>query len=363
MRLLLITNDYPPSHGGIQQYLGDLVDAHEGDVLVLAPAAGPAVGTGRGEAVVRRHRRRFLWPTPGVRRWLHTEAAGFDPDVIVFGAPYPLAWMGARMGRDLNVPTAAICHGAEVTIPRVLPIARQLVRRSLRGVDLRLAVSRFTARRVERLTGMPVSYLGSGVDISVFTPEGNEGRSENVPVVGCVSRFVPRKGQHRLIRAAAELSARGTPIRLLFVGSGRKLSSLRRRAERSGVDVRFEVDVPWSSLPGLYRQMDVFCMPCRSRWAGLEVEGLGIVYLEAAASGLPVLAGNSGGASETVVPGRTGFVVQRISDIVEGIDLLIGDPLRAAEMGAEGRQFVTTEYAWRVTAQRLALAVSGIEQA
>ena len=98
-------------------------------------------------------------------------------------------------------------------------------------------------------------------------------------------------------------------------------------------------------------------MPCRSRWAGLEVEGLGIVYLEAAASGLPVLAGDSGGAPETVVPGETGFVVHSVGDIVEGIELLTGDPLRAAEMGASGRRFVTAEYAWSATVNRLLLAV------
>ncbi len=359
MRLLLVTNDFPPKPGGIQQYLGNLVDANEGEVLVLAPADGPAEGTKRGEAVVHRHRMRFLWPTRGVRRWVESEARRFRPDLILFGAPYPLAWMSGRLKREVGVPVAVLCHGAEVTVAAVLPIARQLLRRSLRTADHRFAVSRYTARRVERLTAKPVTYVGSGVDGAVFRPAADGTGGGGLPVIGCVSRFVPRKGQHRLIRAAAELEKRGRPVRLLLVGSGRKLRMLGRLADRLGVDVRFEVAVPWSRLPDLYREMDVFCMPCRSRWAGLEIEGLGIVYLEAAASGLPVMAGESGGAPETVKPAETGFVVHGVADIVEGLEMLLGNPDRAAAMGDAGRRFVASEYTWDLAARRLRAAVDG----
>jgi phosphatidylinositol alpha-1,6-mannosyltransferase len=357
VRLLLVTNDFPPKAGGIQQYLANLTGAHEGEILVLAPADDPADGTQRGEAVVRRHRRKFLWPTPGVRRWVESEIRDFEPDLVLFGAPYPLAWMTPRLKRDFDVPVAILCHGAEVTVPAVLPIARQLLRRSLRAADIRLAVSRYTARRVEHLTGRTVTYIGSGVDVDAFRPSMEAKPGGDVPVVGCVSRFVPRKGQHRLIRAAAELNRRGRPVRLTFVGSGRKLSALRRLADRLGVDARFEVGVAWSRLAELYREMDVFCMPCRSRWGGLEIEGLGIVYLEAAASGLPVLAGNSGGAPETVRPAETGFVVGSIADIVEGLEMLLGDAERAAAMGAAGRRFVTSEFTWDLAVRRLAGAL------
>lgn len=357
MRLLLVTNDYPPRAGGIQQYLANLTDAIDGDVLVLAPSAGPADETRKGENIVRRHHRRFLWPTPSVRRWVVAEARAFRPDLVLFGAPYPLAWMSKRVGREAGTSVGVLCHGAEVTVPAVLPVARQLLRRSLRGADHRFAVSRYTVRRVERISGKAATYVGSGVDPSTFHPDLDGTSPEEPPVVGCVSRFVPRKGQHRLIRAAAELQRRGKRVRLLLVGSGRKLDSLRRLADALDVDARFEVSVPWRNLPGLYREMDVFCMPCRSRWAGLEIEGLGIVYLEAAASGLPVLAGDSGGAPETVRPGTTGFVVHDVSDIVEGIDLLLSDPERASAMGAAGRAFVTSEYRWDKVVERIEAAV------
>ncbi|MCH8990492.1 MAG: glycosyltransferase family 4 protein [Acidobacteria bacterium] len=145
---------------------------------------------------------------------------------------------------------------------------------------------------------------------------------------------------------------------VLVVGKGRKEAKLRRLADRLGVRTRFIVDPPWSEMPGLYRSMDVFCMPCASRWGSLEVEGLGLVFLEAAATGLPVLAGDSGGSSETVLPGESGFLVRSVDDIVEGLDILFGDPQRARGMGAAGRRFVEDRFTWDQVVNRL---LSGFE--
>jgi phosphatidylinositol alpha-1,6-mannosyltransferase len=353
VRILLVTNDYPPKPGGIQQYLGNLVDHLDGEVRVLAPADDP----GRPEAV--RNRRRFMWPVPSVRRWVETQAAAFRPDVVLFGAPHPLAFLGPGLRHRLGVPYAVLCHGAEVTIPGALPVTRQLLRWALRGADAVFAVSRFTAGRVERLARRPVRYVGGGVDPS-FSP-GSPGPPG--AVAGCVSRFVPRKGQRRVLRAAARLRAEGREVSVLLVGRGRDENRLRRLAVRLGVPTRFEVGVPWERLPDLYREMDLFAMPCRSRWFGLEVEGLGLVFLEAAAAGLPVLAGDSGGSPETVVPGVTGFVVSSDSHLAEGIRILLDDPVRAAAMGAAGRRRVLADYTWEAVAGRLqeglAAAVEG----
>jgi phosphatidylinositol alpha-1,6-mannosyltransferase len=142
-------------------------------------------------------------------------------------------------------------------------------------------------------------------------------------------------------------------VEVLFVGKGRTEKQIRALADKLGVRTRFEVDVPWAELPGLYQSMDVFCMPCKSRWGGLEVEGLGLVFLEAAATGLPVLAGDSGGSPETVLPGVSGFVVSNVSDIVEGLSILLDDPNKAAEMGRRGRQLVDAEFTWARVVQRL----------
>jgi phosphatidylinositol alpha-1,6-mannosyltransferase len=127
---------------------------------------------------------------------------------------------------------------------------------------------------------------------------------------------------------------------------------LRRSAVARGLPVRFAVDVPWDDLPGCYAEMDVFCMPCRTRWAGLEIEGLGLVFLEAAATGLPVLAGDSGGAPETVIPGVTGYVVHSERDIVQAVELLLERPGAIEEMGAAGRRRVESEFTWDQVAAR-----------
>ncbi|MCB2223339.1 MAG: glycosyltransferase family 4 protein [Actinobacteria bacterium] len=351
MRLLVVTNDYPPRPGGIQQYLGNLAAAMDGEVRVLAPADDD-----RSPGVVR-NRRRFMWPTRAVRRWVIAQVEEFRPDVVLYGAPYPLPTMGPRVRAATGVPYAVLCHGAEITLPAAFPITRQLLAGPLRKADARFAVSRFTQRRVERLTGEPVAYLGAGVDVEAFTPGP---APEGTPVVGCVSRFVPRKGHARVLESVAALRGEGIDVAALIVGRGRQEARLRRLAGRLGVPATFAVDVPWADLPGLYRSMTVFAMPCRSRWMGLEVEGLGLVFLEASAAGLPVLAGDSGGSPETVLPGVTGYVVATDRHLTEGIRTLLADPSLAAGMGAAGRERVVAEFTWEAVAARLAGALSGL---
>jgi len=337
MRLLLITNDYPPKPGGIQQYLGNIIDAYPDEYHVIAPADKDAEPDDR----ISRNTSTFMWPTSAVADWVEERAEAFAPDAILFGAPHPLPFLGPRLRKRLGVPYGILSHGAEVTLPAAAPGTRQAVAKALRDADVRFAVSRFTADRVHRLTGKDVVFVGAGVDIETFTPPPN---GDNViPVVGCVSRFVPRKGQHRLIEAAAQIDR---PIEVLLVGKGRTEAQLRKLADKLGVRVRFEVNVPWSDLPGLYREMDVFCMPCKSRWGGLEVEGLGLVFLEAAATGLPVLAGDSGGSPETVIPAETGYVVHSVDDIVEGLTMLLDDPAESRRMGLAGRRFVEDVFTW-----------------
>lgn len=342
MRILLVTNDYLPKPGGIQQYLGGMVGALPAEVRVLAPRDEGA------DPAVHRDRLRFMWPTGRVHRWVRAEIEDFAPDVVLFGAPHPLAHLGPGLRRETGVPYAVLCHGAEIILPAALPGVRSLVRYPLVHADTVFAVSGYTTRRVERLVRRPVRTVGAGVDPS-FQPGV---RPRGTPAVGCVSRFVPRKGQRRLLTALAAVRAEGAEIEGLFVGAGRDEAALRRLAARLGVPCRFEVRVAYDRLPALYREMTIFAMPCRSRWFGLEAEGLGVVFLEAAASGLAVIAGDSGGAPETVVPGTTGFVVDRDESLAEAIRLLIDDSALAAEMGRRGRERVVSEWSWRSVAGR-----------
>lgn len=327
-------------------YLQNLLAAYDDETLVVAPADERVV---EPEAGVVRGKRSYMLPDRTTRTLVLDAAKDFQPDAVLFGAPHPLPVMGSWLREEIAAPFGVLSHGAEITIPSAIPVVRQVLGRSLAAADVRFAVSRFTARRVEAIAREPVEFLGAGVEIDTFTPAG--ARPHNpIPVVGCVSRFVPRKGQDRLLRAVAGL---GRDVEVLFVGTGRTEPRTRRLAEKLGVKARFEVDVPWSELPGLYQSMDVFCMPCSSRWGGLEVEGLGLVFLEAAASGLPVIAGDSGGSPETVLPGETGFVVSSVSDIAEGLSILLDNPKQATEMGAKGRIFVEAEFTWDRVVERL----------
>ncbi len=351
MRLLVVTNDFPPKPGGIQQYLKGLVDAYSHPIRVLAPADKDA----EPDARVVRHSKSFMWPTSSVRNWIEAEAKEFGADYILFGAPTPLPRLGKRLRSSLGVPFAVLSHGAEVTIPAAIPVLRRLVSGPLRAADARLAVSQFTAEAVRRLSKLPVEVIGVGVDTDSFALPDQPRRGATV---GCVSRFVPRKGQTRLLKAAAELRKRGREVDVLLVGRGRLGQTLGKLSERLQVPTRIEVGVPWDLLGELYAQMDIFCMPCRSRWFGLEAEGFGLVYLEAAAAGLPVLAGTSGGAPETVVPGETGFVVHTVDHIVEALEMLLDDRERAQSMGEKGRQRVLEEFTWPATADRLLAALA-----
>jgi phosphatidylinositol alpha-1,6-mannosyltransferase len=351
VRLLLVTNDYPPRAGGIQQYLAQLVRHFPGEVRVVAPRDDRAAGS--APAAVRSPWR-FMWPTPAVVRWIANVAADFAPDVVLFGAPHPLALAGPALRRRLRVPYAVINHGAEITVPAAFPGTRQMIAGTLRRADAVFATSAHTSTAVARLLGRTPHVLGAGVDLDVFRPAPRAPSTmDRRLVVGTVGRFVPRKGQRDVVTAVAALRARGRDVELLVVGRGRLESALRRRAATLGVPARFEVDAAWERLPELYREMDVFALPCRSRWLGLEAEGLGMVFLEAAASGLPVVVGKSGGAPETTEHGVSGYVVAGRTQLMDALESLLADPAHAAVMGARGRARMEAEFSWHAVAERL----------
>lgn len=335
-RILLVTNDFPPDRGGIQTYLRELVARTSHDVRVIAPANEAAE---LAPSVVRHPRWRFFLPTPRVRRWVLGQVASWNPDVVVFGAPHPPALLGPSIARRSGLPYAVLCHGAETLVAAAIPGLRQVFRRSLRRAATVMAVSEFTAGRVRRLTGGSCQRLGVGVE-----PVEEGSRDPQAADVICVGRLVPRKGQHILIDAVARLE--DWPGRLLLVGAGRKESSLRRRAQRRDVGLTIEKDLTDDEVAARLRGAAVFAQPCRSRWFGLEVEGLGISFLEAAAAGLPVVAGRSGGAPETVIPGRSGFLAGSAVEVEEALRMLLADPDLRRVMGESGRRHVADAYAW-----------------
>jgi phosphatidylinositol alpha-1,6-mannosyltransferase len=366
VRILVVTNDFPPRPGGIQQYVHNLVsrlDAHE--ITVFASSA-PGMGDydRRQPFAVIRDPSRMLLPTPAVLRTVTGHVRRLQPDLVLLGAAFPLGLLARRLTTSTGVACAGFTHGVEVAMARV-PLVRLLMTHVAADLRLLTAVSDWSRQHVVRVARdqCPVELLVPGVAADEYTPtlDGSAVRDKyglgDDPVCVCVSRLVPRKGQDRLIQAWPQVAAAVPGARLLLVGGGPYERKLRRLAAASPVSDRIHLTGPvaWSQLGEHYAAGDVFAMPCRTRWAGLDLEALGIVFLEAAAAGLPVVAGRSGGAPETVVPGSTGLVVDgRDASAVGGaVAELLADPGRARAMGTSGRARVEAEFTWDAAARKL----------
>lgn len=371
-RVLLVTNDYPPRRGGIQSYLEALVGhlVGGGDSLtVYAPRWKgaedyDAVAADTGYRVVR-HPGTLMVPEPTVALRMRRLIREHGIETVWFGAAAPLALL-APLARAAGAQRViASTHGHEVGWS-MLPLARTALRRIGNDTDVVTYISAYTRRRFASAFGpdAALEHVPPGVDTDRFVPD-EVSRAElraryrlgGRPVVVCVSRLVPRKGQDMLIRALPAIRQRVPGTALVIVGGGPYLTSLRRLAHTFGVaeDVVFTEGVPGDELPAHHAMADVFAMPCRTRGSGLDVEGLGIVYLEASSTGVPVVAGRSGGAPETVVDGETGVVVDGwdLGAIAASVGDLLADPARAAAMGAAGRQWAVDNWRWSLQAQRL----------
>jgi phosphatidyl-myo-inositol dimannoside synthase len=373
-RTLLVTNDFPPRTGGIQRYLLELATRlPDGELVVYAPAwpGGPAFDA-RLPFPVHRHPTSLMVPEPTVVGWALQLARAYAVDTVWFGAAAPLALLGARLRRTADVTRVlASSHGHEVGWS-MLPGARQALRRIGRDTDVVTTISRYTRARVAAAFGPRAALepLPPGIDADRFRPDAGaratirrrHGLGE-APVVVCVSRLVARKGQDMLIRALPRIRARVPGARLVLVGGGPDVRRLRALAKADHVAsaVVFTGPVADADLPAYHAAGDVFALPCRTRGRGLDVEGLGIALLEAAAAGRPVVAGRSGGAPETVREGRTGHVVdgRDPAALVEALVGLLADPDRAAAMGAAGRAWMLTDWGWADRAARLTTLLSG----
>lgn len=370
-RVLLVTNDFPPRPGGIQVYLEalatHLAEAGSHPLTVYAPRWKRAEQYDRSVpfAVVR-HPGTLMLPTPDVDARMRDLISGRGIETVWFGAAAPLGLLARRARQAGARRVVASTHGHEVGWS-MLPVARSALRRIGENADVVTYVSRYTRDRFASAFGPTAAFehLPAGVDAGRFRPDADArarmraryGLGER-PVIVCVSRLVPRKGQDMLIRALPKIRSSVDHATLVVVGGGPYLGALRRLAKGEGVDdhVIFTDGVASVDLPAYHAMADVFAMPCRTRGAGMDVEGLGIVYLEASATGVPVVAGRSGGAPETVQPGRTGYVVDGRSteQIADAISRILADRQLAARMGEAGRRWACERWNWRRQAARLA---------
>ena len=349
MPSLLVTNDFPPKHGGIQSYLYELwrrLPAADTTVLTTA-FEGAAEWDAQQAFRIERVRERVLWPTGKVAARIDALAREVGADVIFLDPMLPIGLCGPRL---TAAPYVVIAHGGEITGYARTPGTRRLARRVMRGAAAVVAAGTYPALASAAAAGgsVPGVVIPPGVDGERFHPIDADvratvrrrfGLDPDRPLVLGVSRLVPRKGFDIVIDAVSALDG----VQLAIAGGGRDRKRLERRARGRA---QFLGRVPDADLPDLYACADVFAMCCRDRWRGLEAEGFGIVFLEAAACGVPAIAGRSGGSHEAVADGETGYVVapRDVGAVRESIARLLADDDMRARMGAAARRRAVDEF-------------------
>jgi phosphatidylinositol alpha-1,6-mannosyltransferase len=367
-RHLLVTNDFPPKVGGIQNYLWELWRRLPPDDVVVhtTPYAGTDAFDADQPFTVIRSTEPWLLPGPHLVRRVHRLAKRHDVDLVVIDPALPAGLIGPQ----LDLPYAVVVHGAELAIPARLPVLRALLRRVLESSRGVIAAGGYPAVECERALGRPLDafVIPPGVDPDRFRPASDEerirsrrrlGLQPDVSTVVSVSRLVPRKGMDTLARAAAILAAEGRDLQVVIAGDGRDRGRLRRITTRIGAPVRFLGRLGDDDVSALVGCADVFAMLCRTRWRGLEQEGFGIVFLEAAAAGVPQVAGLSGGAHEAVSDGETGVVLDPATPdaAARAIANLLDDREVRSRMGAAARQRAATVFSYDLLADQLRLAI------
>ncbi len=367
-RSLFITNDFPPRIGGAQSYYWGMIRTLDpADVVVLAPAHPDAAAfdaTHRYRVV--RAPTSVLWPTPELTRLACDLIARYDLDLVQLGHPLPAGLLGPALLRRMGVPYLVFLGGAEVTLPAAMPGVGSALRHVLGQASLLVAVSEFTAAAASRQVHgrVPAEVLRPALATEEYTPAVADDAAATRRALGvdgelvvCVGRLVPRKGQDRLIEALDMLRDDFPKLTLALIGGGRLEASLRAAARRNGVAerVRFLGPLGDEELRRWLRAADVFASPSRTRWGGLEVEGFGIVFAEAALAGLPVIAGYSGGAPEAVKAGDSGIVVDgtSVAEIAAALARLLRlSPERRRQLGERGRRLALARHTPAATGLR-----------
>lgn len=367
-RTLVVTNDFPPTVGGIQSYVRDFLATQDPDLITVfastqdAPAATASDASLAYEVI--RWPRTVMLPTPTTAYAMGEIIRARGIDNVWFGAAAPLALMAPQARAAGATRIIASTHGHEVGWS-MTPGARQMLRRIGEQADVVTYISDYTLRRFRTAFGSHPQFvhLPSGVDTDVYRPATAQeraitrtrwGLAPDTPVITCISRLVPRKGQDKLIQAMPTVLGEHPDAVLIIVGAGRIEQRLRSMAHPLGDAVRFAGRLDHAEMVAVLAASDIFAMPARTRGGGLDVEGLGIVYLEAQACGVPVIAGQSGGAPETVTP-ATGLVVdgRDVDKLAAAVAGLLSDAEARASMGAAGRRHVEESWTWDVMGARL----------
>jgi phosphatidylinositol alpha-1,6-mannosyltransferase len=367
-RHLLVTNDYPPKTGGIQVYLHQLwrrLEPHRAVVVTATSAPGTEAFDATSEVVVERIPAKTLYfPTWSALRAIESAIKRHQPDLVLLDPAWPLGLLGPR----LSVPYGVVVHGAEVTAPGRIPVVASSIRYVLKRATVAICAGSYPASEVRRIAAEyapPIIQVPPGVNTWRFQPLAPSRRAEvrqslglreDAFLVSSYSRLVPRKGMDTLIRAATRLKPEFPNLQVAIGGSGRDEQRLRTLAARLGAPVTFLGRVPDEILPDWLGSSDLMVMDCRSRWLGLEQEGFGIVFVEAAATGVAQIAGRSGGSHEAVQNGVTGFVVgdSRSDDLLaKAMRTLMTDDEKRRDFGRASRVAAVERFDWNTLAARL----------
>lgn len=364
-KTLVITNDFPPRPGGIQTFIYGLVQGFDPDDVVVLTSKHTAWQEfdKQEKYPIFRHNTQMLLPTKAVGDQAITIIKEFNCDRVLFGASAPLGLLANRLKNHGIKKTVAITHGHEVGWA-FTPGLKQTFQKIVKDVDKLTYLTKFTFEQISEAISSDqlekFEQLTPGIDINMFNPENKtNGQSQkirerfrlgNKPVVVCVSRLMARKGQDTLIEVWPEVLKKVPDAHLLIVGGGSLKQSLHKKTFDNNVHTSVTITgaVDWKELPGFYAAGDVFAMPVRTRNLGFDVEGLGIVYLEASATGIPVIAGNSGGAPEAVIDGVTGFVLNPNNQMILAekiIELLLNKEL-INRLGKQGRSWIEKQWQW-----------------
>jgi phosphatidyl-myo-inositol dimannoside synthase len=356
---LLVSSSFLPGRGGIESYLAELCERVAPRLAVLAPAKRE--GRQIPEDLpypIEGYPGTMLFPSRKVARAIVAAASQHGVDRILFGTPWPLVLLGPQL-KESGLRYAVIVHGAELLVPAAVPILRRRLSRALAGADLLLPVSRYTETRLKRFIAgrdsqvPPMEVLRAAVDLKHFSPEADVtaararfGLGPERPIVLAFGRLVRRKGIHRLVKVMPKIVSEVPGAVLVVAGTGPELLPLKRLAHRKLAPVILAGRIPDEEAPGLFAAADVFVLPVADRWFGLEIEGLGVVLLEASACATPCVAGRSGGTPEAVIDGETGYVINASNsgDLTTRIVELLRNKDLAEEMGQAGRKHIAENF-------------------
>lgn len=372
VRHLLVTNDFPPKVGGIQSYLWELWRRLPPDDVIVhtTPYDGTEAFDAAQDFTIVRSREPWLLPQPVLTRRVNALAAQYEAELVILDPAVPVGLIGPHLDR----PYGVVLHGAEVTIPGRLPVTHTLLNRVLKDAVGVIAAGGYPAAEAERSLGrpLPTTIVPPGVDTSRIAPFDDSqkqaararlGLPTGGPLITSASRLVPRKGMDVLIRASLLVRQHHPDVHVAISGGGRDHGRLEKLIAELDAPVTLLGRLPDDDMPAIYACGDVFAMLCRTRWGGLEQEGFGIVFVEAAAAGVPQVAGRSGGAHEAVADGETGLVVDDPTDevaVADALTTLLDDPDRRAEMAVASRLRAETEFSYDVLASRLQIAIDAM---